>query len=132
MLTYNVFYGGTHVTVNVHPQCALNAAKNPTAAFCSRHSETKTPEIAQNTFSFRAIGPAIHSLHSRRVRHARSVAVMIVVIAVVIPPEQIRHHFGVAIARMVQARKPESTFDCSEQREVRVAPRALHAVDPVV
>src|SRR5216683_659862 len=46
--------------------------------------------------------------------------------------KQITHHFDVIVARMVQARKPESTFDGFEQREVRVALRTLHTVNSIV
>ena len=65
-----------------------------------------------NRLFIRAIGPAIRTLYSGGGHRVRSVAVVIaVVVAIVIPGEQVRHDFGVGVARMVQARKPESTFD---------------------
>ena len=41
--------------------------------------------------------------------------------------KQVTHHFDVVVARMVQARKPESRFERLQQREAVVVAVALHA-----
>jgi hypothetical protein len=44
------------------------------------------------------------------------------------PAEQIRHHFGAAVAGVVEARQAEPRFHRLEQREVRVEFVALDAI----
>src|SRR5215472_17142981 len=46
--------------------------------------------------------------------------------------EQVAHDFDAVVAGVVQARQAEAAFDRLEQREMRVAPSALHTVDAVV
>src|SRR5450759_2836122 len=127
MLAYNAFYGRRCVAVNDQPQSALNTAKSMAAGSYSMQSDMKSAVIARNVFHFAQSG--------RRFIYFLVVTVVVmvaVVIAVVIPGEQVRHDFGVVVAGMVQAWKPESTFDCFEQREVRVTNRALQTADSVV
>ena len=47
------------------------------------------------------------------------------IVVIMFPCEQVPHDFGVFVARVVQARKPEPALDRFEQGKVRVTPIAL-------
>jgi hypothetical protein len=121
MLAYNAFYGGRHATVNVQPDERTERGKMTADKFLTRGKMKRIRRRLRETiFRFAQSGRRFFTLPF-------AVAIM-----VVIAGEQILHDADVVVARVVQARKPESTFDCLEQREVGVTLRALHAMDTVV